>query len=38
MDDVAANWWRGALVLLAQIVIVSMATRLALRKFEPGKG
>jgi ABC-type multidrug transport system ATPase subunit len=37
-DHVPANWWRGIVVLLAQIVILSVFTRFALRRFEPGKG
>jgi ABC transport system ATP-binding/permease protein len=32
------NWWRGAIVLLLQIVVLMAATRFALRRFEPGKG
>jgi len=35
---VASNWWKSAAILVLQIVILLGATRLALRRYEPGKG
>jgi hypothetical protein len=32
------NWWRAVIVLVLQIAVLTAATRLALRRFEPGKG
>ena len=34
----AWNWWRSVVVVVLQIVLLVAATRLALRRFEPGKG
>jgi ABC-type multidrug transport system ATPase subunit len=31
------NWWRGVIILLLQIAILVAGTRLALRRFEPGR-
>jgi hypothetical protein len=35
---VASNWWKAAGVLVLQILLLLGATRLALRRYEPGKG
>jgi ABC transport system ATP-binding/permease protein len=32
------NWWRAVIILVLQIGVLVAATRLALRRFEPGKG
>src|SRR5262249_11385650 len=32
------NWWRAVIILFVQIALLVVATRYALRKFEPGKG
>ena len=32
------NWWRSVIILIGQIALLVAATRLALRRFEPGKG
>jgi ABC-type multidrug transport system ATPase subunit len=37
-EHVAGNWWRGVIILVVQIILLVAATRLALRRFEPGKG
>jgi ABC transport system ATP-binding/permease protein len=37
-DHVAANWWRSVAILVVQIVVLLAAARVALRRFEPGKG
>jgi hypothetical protein len=34
----AFNWWRAALIVLVQVAVLVAATRLALRRFEPGRG
>jgi ABC-type multidrug transport system ATPase subunit len=31
------NWWRGVIILVLQIAILVAGTRLALRRFEPGR-
>ena len=31
------NWWRGVIILLVQAAILIAGTRLALRRFEPGR-
>jgi ABC-type multidrug transport system ATPase subunit len=33
-----ANWWKCASILIVQAVIMLLLTRLALRRYEPGKG
>jgi hypothetical protein len=30
-------WWRGVIIMIIQIVVLLVAARLALRRFEPGK-
>jgi len=37
-DHTAGNWWKGVIVLLLQIVVLTAAARLALRRYEPGRG
>jgi ABC-type multidrug transport system ATPase subunit len=37
-EHVAFNWWRGVGILVLQIVVLLGATRIALRRFEPGRG
>jgi ABC-type multidrug transport system ATPase subunit len=34
----AFNWWRAVIILIGQIALLFGVTRLALRRFEPGKG
>jgi ABC transport system ATP-binding/permease protein len=36
-DHVAGDWWRATLLMVLQIVVLLVCTRLALRRFEPGK-
>jgi ABC-type multidrug transport system ATPase subunit len=31
------NWWRGVIILIVQIAVLVAGTRLALRRFEPGR-
>jgi hypothetical protein len=33
----AGAWWRSILILLVQLVVLVVATRLALRRLEPGR-
>ncbi len=33
----ASNWWRAGIILVVQIALLLAATRLALRRFDPGK-
>jgi ABC-type multidrug transport system ATPase subunit len=37
-DHVAINWWRSVAILVVQILVLLAAARVALRRFEPGKG
>ncbi|WP_051366990.1 ATP-binding cassette domain-containing protein [Hamadaea tsunoensis] len=37
-DHVASNWWRGVGILALQIVVLLVAARIALRRYEPGRG
>ena len=32
------NWWRAVVIMVLQIAILAVATRFALRRFEPGRG
>ncbi len=32
------NWWRAVVILVLQIAVLAVATRFALRRFEPGRG
>jgi ABC-type multidrug transport system permease subunit len=36
-DHTAGDWWRSTLIMVLQIVVLLVGTRLALRRFEPGK-
>ena len=31
------NWWHGVIIMIIQIVVLLVAARVALRRFEPGK-
>jgi hypothetical protein len=37
-DHTQFNWWRAVIVLIVQIALLVVGTRLAMRKYEPGKG